>query len=368
MADTSLVSGSPATNGAVRSVTVASMLADHGGRGGTPLRPRGSGERLGRGQAARLSSLRSPAAAAPKASPASNRPSPSNRPSLVERSSAAAAPPRPSTGGGTARAGTGGSRKSGTGGGTTSRPIAAAARVSLASATPTPSPSLMENSSARPPRSGRASRSGGEALSSRREGRRESGEGRRESGNTTVGMSMRQAAASPAMNEDEALALALAREDENQTSQDEAMALALAREQECADDASIAAALAAGSNVLRLGALQPAAFSGISYEDLLAMAIPSLAAPSPPPARPGPSEAQIRRLPTRLVAHRCHGEDCNGDEEEECPVCFAAYAPGEELRTLPCMHSFHTECIDSWLTSGAAGAGTCPVCHSEVDI
>lgn len=169
------------------------------------------------------------------------------------------------------------------------------------------------------------------------------------------------------MNEDEALALALAREEENQTSQDEAMALALAREQECADDASIAVALATGRNVLRLGGLQQAAFSGFNYEDLLAMAMPALAAPSPPPTRHGPSETQIRRLPTRLVGRRTHGDHCNGDDEE-CPVCFAAYEEGEELRTLPCMHSFHTECIDSWLTSGAAGAGTCPVCHSEVDI
>lgn len=189
--------------------------------------------------------------------------------------------------------------------------------------------------------------------------------------NANASLSVRQSAHSPAINEDEALALALARDEENQSAQDEALALALAREQECPEDAAIAAALAVGGgNLFRFDAMDPhsPAFGGINYEDLLAMAIPALAAPSPAPARPGPSAAQIRRLPTRQVTQRsCIAEDGNEDEEE-CSICFAAYMPGEELRTLPCMHSFHTECIDSWLTSGAAGAGTCPVCHSEVSI
>lgn len=73
-----------------------------------------------------------------------------------------------------------------------------------------------------------------------------------------------------------------------------------------------------------------------------------------------PTEGQLRRLPTRKATGRLL--------EEECPVCFLSYEEGEEVRTLPCLHAFHTECIDKWLTSRRASSLTCPLCHTEVDI
>ena len=45
-------------------------------------------------------------------------------------------------------------------------------------------------------------------------------------------------------------------------------------------------------------------------------------------------------------------------EEEGCAICLAKYSPGEEVKTLPCLHCFHSECIEGWLRVNH----TCPVC------
>ncbi|KAG0345442.1 E3 ubiquitin-protein ligase rnf13 [Podila humilis] len=42
-----------------------------------------------------------------------------------------------------------------------------------------------------------------------------------------------------------------------------------------------------------------------------------------------------------------------------CAVCLDEFTEGEEVRTLPCHHEFHCECIDPWLTRKSP---TCPLC------
>jgi hypothetical protein len=42
-----------------------------------------------------------------------------------------------------------------------------------------------------------------------------------------------------------------------------------------------------------------------------------------------------------------------------CPVCLDAACVGQTLRILPCSHSFHSMCIDTWLTK----QNSCPVCR-----
>ncbi|KDP44931.1 hypothetical protein JCGZ_01431 [Jatropha curcas] len=46
------------------------------------------------------------------------------------------------------------------------------------------------------------------------------------------------------------------------------------------------------------------------------------------------------------------------DDDLTCSVCLEQVNVGELIRTLPCIHEFHANCIDPWLRQ----QGTCPVC------
>jgi hypothetical protein len=43
-------------------------------------------------------------------------------------------------------------------------------------------------------------------------------------------------------------------------------------------------------------------------------------------------------------------------------VCLCDFESGDEIRTLPCKHRYHKDCIDQWIS----GNGTCPVCRASV--
>lgn len=50
-------------------------------------------------------------------------------------------------------------------------------------------------------------------------------------------------------------------------------------------------------------------------------------------------------------------------EEEKCPICLSEFESDERVRSLPCSHLFHIECIDRWLNSNKK----CPVCRLNID-
>jgi hypothetical protein len=58
-------------------------------------------------------------------------------------------------------------------------------------------------------------------------------------------------------------------------------------------------------------------------------------------------------------------EEAAGSEggTDECALCLQVYEPGEGIRSLPCSHAYHAECVDRWLT-GAEGR-TCPLCKAD---
>ncbi|XP_076882353.1 E3 ubiquitin-protein ligase SDIR1-like [Bidens hawaiensis] len=50
------------------------------------------------------------------------------------------------------------------------------------------------------------------------------------------------------------------------------------------------------------------------------------------------------------------------EDELTCSVCLEQVNVGELVRSLPCLHQFHANCIDPWLRQ----QGTCPVCNFKV--
>ncbi|XP_073390343.1 E3 ubiquitin-protein ligase SIS3 isoform X5 [Physcomitrium patens] len=46
----------------------------------------------------------------------------------------------------------------------------------------------------------------------------------------------------------------------------------------------------------------------------------------------------------------------------QCPICLDDFDVGNEVRTLPCTHTFHVACIDAWLRLNVK----CPHCRSSV--
>ncbi|XP_048845839.1 RING finger protein 11-like [Brienomyrus brachyistius] len=69
-----------------------------------------------------------------------------------------------------------------------------------------------------------------------------------------------------------------------------------------------------------------------------------------------------------LLQHLPRGVyNVSGDSSQrirECVICMIDFTYGDPIRLLPCMHIYHVDCIDDWLTRSF----TCPSCMEPVDV
>ena len=51
------------------------------------------------------------------------------------------------------------------------------------------------------------------------------------------------------------------------------------------------------------------------------------------------------------------------EENNQCTICLEGFQVGDVRRALPCMHTFHQNCVDRWLNIHRS----CPICRTEID-
>eukprot|EP00929_Paragymnodinium_shiwhaense_P074553 TRINITY_DN38162_c0_g1_i1.p1 TRINITY_DN38162_c0_g1~~TRINITY_DN38162_c0_g1_i1.p1 ORF type:complete len:215 (-),score=53.32 TRINITY_DN38162_c0_g1_i1:132-776(-) len=74
---------------------------------------------------------------------------------------------------------------------------------------------------------------------------------------------------------------------------------------------------------------------------------------------------ELARLPTYIVPPEGLKSELS-EEATTCSVCLECHTAGQELKTLPCLHWFHSECIDEWLLSDSPSACQCPMCRTDL--
>ena len=72
----------------------------------------------------------------------------------------------------------------------------------------------------------------------------------------------------------------------------------------------------------------------------------------------GASSGAISSLPVSKVGD----PQSLPDDKRQCSICLEDFESGDDRTSLPCLHGFHTECVNRWLKSN----GICPVCKTSV--
>nr|ACO15188.1 RING finger protein 11 [Caligus clemensi] len=89
--------------------------------------------------------------------------------------------------------------------------------------------------------------------------------------------------------------------------------------------------------------------------------------PSPNISRPASrlTEEEQVKIAQRmgLIQHLPTGSYDGCKKNRECVICMIEFVVGDPVRYLPCMHTYHTDCIDDWLMRSF----TCPSCMEPVD-
>jgi len=70
----------------------------------------------------------------------------------------------------------------------------------------------------------------------------------------------------------------------------------------------------------------------------------------------GVDQGDLQQLPIHTFTNAI------SKENSECSICQELYVLGDKIRTLPCFHNFHQRCIDPWLKTKTS----CPVCLKSV--
>jgi hypothetical protein len=80
-----------------------------------------------------------------------------------------------------------------------------------------------------------------------------------------------------------------------------------------------------------------------------------------PSRAPTASRSAVARLPVQTISEKFIEQST--EENRSCLVCLEEFAVHDSVKMMPCLHRFHGECIDKWLSEGA---NACPVCKTSI--
>ena len=76
----------------------------------------------------------------------------------------------------------------------------------------------------------------------------------------------------------------------------------------------------------------------------------------------------LRNLPVFKIDEKfmevSQKEENKNEQFQKCIICMEKYIINDEVKTLPCFHLFHKDCIDQWFK---AGNDSCPICKNKID-
>ena len=77
-----------------------------------------------------------------------------------------------------------------------------------------------------------------------------------------------------------------------------------------------------------------------------------------------PTSRYIDKKPSASLNDNSTVSNNNNDsnQHDSCTICLESFKHNEEIRMLPCLHVFHSTCVDNWLRRCA----TCPICKLSI--
>lgn len=74
----------------------------------------------------------------------------------------------------------------------------------------------------------------------------------------------------------------------------------------------------------------------------------------------GADESALSTLPTFTYHQSESKNETSGGDGRSCCICLTDFESGDEVKVLPCIHTFHASCVDQWLLT----KNQCPTCQT----
>ncbi|XP_013166271.1 PREDICTED: RING finger protein 165-like [Papilio xuthus] len=75
------------------------------------------------------------------------------------------------------------------------------------------------------------------------------------------------------------------------------------------------------------------------------------------------SRGASRAVIERNTYRHAYARPAPHHQDEKCTICLSIFEVDSDCRRLPCMHLFHMDCVDQWLSTNKH----CPICRVDIE-